>query len=92
MCIAILNKLKCHFFLLQNQRIGEQSRFSLGTWYQWEGGGYRERVYICTIFTLYNQENKHAQNTPEKTLIFYLRLILGMKTAYNNQNKTDNNR
>jgi hypothetical protein len=29
-CIAILNKQKCHFFLLENQRAGGQNRSSMG--------------------------------------------------------------
>jgi hypothetical protein len=34
-CINTLNKEKYLFFLLQNQRRG-QNKFSLGGWYQWE--------------------------------------------------------
>jgi hypothetical protein len=32
------------FFLLQNQRTGEQNWSCLGFWYQWERGRVRDRV------------------------------------------------
>jgi hypothetical protein len=44
LCITILNKQKCHFFLLQKWRTKRQNRFYLGGWSQWGGVGYKERV------------------------------------------------
>jgi hypothetical protein len=35
-------KAKKPFF--NKNRIGRQNRFCLGDWYQWERGGYKERV------------------------------------------------
>jgi hypothetical protein len=56
LCIAILNKQKCHFiFLLQNFRTGGWNRSCLGVWYQWEGEdvgkGYRRVNMMCTVYT-----------------------------------------
>jgi hypothetical protein len=35
-CVVILNKQKCHFFLLQNQRTRGQNRSYLGRLVHWE--------------------------------------------------------
>jgi hypothetical protein len=40
-CLAILSKQKCLFF--KNREKEGKSALS-GSWYQWEGGGYKERV------------------------------------------------
>jgi hypothetical protein len=40
-CIAILNKQKCLFSKVEDWKV---KLVLSGGWYQWEGGGYKERV------------------------------------------------
>jgi hypothetical protein len=41
LCIAILNKQKCLFSKTEHMKI---KQVLCGGWYQWEGGGFKERV------------------------------------------------
>jgi hypothetical protein len=48
-CVAILNKQKCHFFLLQNLRTEGWNSSCLGGWYQWERGEVGKRYRRVNI-------------------------------------------
>jgi hypothetical protein len=45
LCVIILNKQKCHYFLsVMNSKNTGAEQVLPGEWYRWEGGGGGERV------------------------------------------------
>jgi hypothetical protein len=55
-------------FIFQKQKTRRQSKSYLGVWYQWEGGGYKEKLFFRYIWWKHVHMHVNGKMRPAETI------------------------